>query len=59
VAIVAAPTSGGCARTLLAAPLLVLVARVTAPLPRALDRADYVALLVLGLGGLVASTTVW
>jgi len=47
------------ARTLLAVPLLLLVARVTAPLPRALGRADYVAFLVLGLSGLVANTTVW
>jgi hypothetical protein len=29
------------------------------PLPRALDLADYVAFLVLGLSGLVANTTVW
>jgi drug/metabolite transporter (DMT)-like permease len=47
------------ARTLLAAPLLILAARLTAPLPRALGRADYVAFLVLGLSGLVANTTVW
>jgi drug/metabolite transporter (DMT)-like permease len=47
------------ARTLLAAPLLFLVGRLTAPLPRALGRADYVAFLVLGLSGLVANTTVW
>jgi drug/metabolite transporter (DMT)-like permease len=47
------------ARTLLAAPLLILVGRLTAPLPRALGRADYVAFLVLGLSGLVANTTVW
>src|SRR6185369_15255563 len=45
--------------TLLAAPLLILVGRLTAPLPRALGRADYVAFLVLGLSGLVANTTVW
>ena len=47
------------ARTLLAAPLLILVARLTAPLPRALARDDYAAFLVLGLSGLVANTTVW
>ena len=47
------------ARTLLAAPLLVLVARLTAPLPSALGRSDYAAFLVLGLSGLVANTTVW
>jgi drug/metabolite transporter (DMT)-like permease len=47
------------ARTLLAAPLLFLAARLTAPLPRALGRADHVAFLVLGLSGLVANTTVW
>lgn len=47
------------ARTLLAAPLLIVVARLTAPLTRTLGRADYVAFLVLGLSGLVANTTVW
>src|SRR6185503_13299231 len=47
------------ARALLAAPLLILVGRLTAPLPRALGRADYVAFVVLGLSGLVANTTVW
>jgi drug/metabolite transporter (DMT)-like permease len=47
------------ARTLLAAPLLVAVARLTAPLPRPLGRPDYAAFLVLGLSGLVANTTVW
>jgi drug/metabolite transporter (DMT)-like permease len=46
-------------RTLLAAPLLIVVARLTAPLPRGLDRDDYAAFLVLGLSGLVANTTVW
>ena len=47
------------ARTLLAAPLLVVAARLTAPLPRALRRADYAAFVVLGLSGLVANTAVW
>ena len=47
------------ARALLAAPLLILLGRLTAPLPRALGRADYVAFVVLGLSGLVANTTVW
>jgi drug/metabolite transporter (DMT)-like permease len=47
------------ARTLLAAPLLLLVARLTAPLPRPLGRSDYAAFAVLGLSGLVANTTVW
>jgi len=46
-------------RTLLAAPLLLVVARLTAPLSRPLGRNDYVAFLVLGLSGLVANTTVW
>jgi drug/metabolite transporter (DMT)-like permease len=46
-------------RTLLAAPLLLVVARLTAPLSRPLGRTDYVAFLVLGLSGLVANTTVW
>jgi drug/metabolite transporter (DMT)-like permease len=47
------------ARTVLAAPMLVLLARLTAPLPRALDRPDYRAFVILGLSGLVANTTVW
>jgi drug/metabolite transporter (DMT)-like permease len=47
------------ARALLAAPLLVLVARLTAPLERRLGRADLIAFTVLGLSGLVANTTVW
>ena len=46
-------------RALLAAPLLLLVARLTAPLTRPLGRADYVAFLVLGGTGLVTNTTVW
>jgi drug/metabolite transporter (DMT)-like permease len=47
------------ARALLAAPLLLLVAGLTAPLRRPLGRADYVAFLVLGGTGLVTNTTVW
>lgn len=47
------------ARALLAAPLLVLVARLSAPLRRPLTRADLTAFTVLGLSGLVANTTVW
>jgi drug/metabolite transporter (DMT)-like permease len=47
------------ARTLLAAPLLFLVARLTTPLARPLAGADYVAFVVLGLSGLVANTTIW
>lgn len=47
------------ARALLAAPLLLLVARLTAPLRRPLGRHDYVAFLVLGGTGLVTNTTVW
>jgi drug/metabolite transporter (DMT)-like permease len=46
-------------RALLAAPLLLLVARLTAPLSRPLGRADYVAFTVLGMTGLVTNTTVW
>jgi drug/metabolite transporter (DMT)-like permease len=46
-------------RTLLAAPLLLVVARLASPLSRPLGRADYVAFVVLGLSGLVANTTVW
>lgn len=47
------------ARTVLAVPLLLLAARLTAPLPRSLGPTDYVAFVVLGLSGLVANTTVW
>jgi drug/metabolite transporter (DMT)-like permease len=47
------------ARAALAAPLLLLVARLTAPLRRPLGRQDYVAFLVLGGTGLVTNTTVW
>ena len=46
-------------RALLAAPLLLLVARLTAPLTRPLGPADYRAFLVLGLTGLVTNTTIW
>ena len=46
-------------RALLAAPLLLLAARLTAPLSRPLGRADYAAFLVLGFTGLVSNTTVW
>jgi drug/metabolite transporter (DMT)-like permease len=47
------------ARTVLAVPLLVAVARLTAPLARPLVRADYTVFAVLGLSGLVANTPVW
>jgi drug/metabolite transporter (DMT)-like permease len=46
-------------RALIAAPLLLAVARVQAPLDRPLARRDYVAFAVLGLTGLVLNTTVW
>ena len=46
-------------RAVLAAPLLFLVARVSAPLAVPLRRRDYLAFTVLGLTGLVANTTVW
>ena len=46
-------------RALLAAPLLLLVARLTAPPGRPLGRADYQAFVVLGFTGLVTNTTVW
>jgi drug/metabolite transporter (DMT)-like permease len=44
---------------LIAAPLLLVVARMQAPLDRPLARRDYVAFAVLGLTGLVLNTTVW
>jgi drug/metabolite transporter (DMT)-like permease len=46
-------------RALLAGPLLLLVARLTAPLSRPLARADYIAFAVLGGTGLVTNTTLW
>jgi drug/metabolite transporter (DMT)-like permease len=46
-------------RALVAAPLLLGMARLTAPLQRPLVRRDYVAFAVLGMTGLVANTTVW
>jgi drug/metabolite transporter (DMT)-like permease len=46
-------------RALIAAPVLLAVARVQAPLDRPLARRDYVAFAVLGLTGLVLNTTVW
>jgi drug/metabolite transporter (DMT)-like permease len=47
------------ARALVVAPLLLALARWTAPLQRPLARRDYVAFCVLGLSGLVANTTIW
>ncbi len=49
-------TSG---RALLAAPILVAVARRWAPRARPLARRDLVACAVLGLTGLVGNTTIW
>jgi drug/metabolite transporter (DMT)-like permease len=46
-------------RTLIAAPFLFFLARMTAPLDRPLVRRDYVAFCVLGLTGLVLNTTSW
>jgi drug/metabolite transporter (DMT)-like permease len=46
-------------RAMLAGPLLLLVARLTAPLSRPLARADYIAFAVLGGTGLVTNTTLW
>jgi drug/metabolite transporter (DMT)-like permease len=46
-------------RALIAAPLLFVVARLSAPLRTALRRRDYEAFTVLGLTGLVANTTIW
>ena len=46
-------------RALLAGPLLLAVARLTAPLSRPLARADYLAFAVLGGTGLVTNTTLW
>jgi drug/metabolite transporter (DMT)-like permease len=46
-------------RTLIAAPFLLMLARLSAPLDRRLLRRDYVAFAVLGLTGLVLNTTTW
>lgn len=46
-------------RTLVAAPLLLGLSRLSAPLDRPLVRRDYVAFSVLGLTGLVLNTTTW
>lgn len=46
-------------RAAIAAPVLALVARLTAPLGHGLARRDYLAFLVLGLTGLVGNTTLW
>jgi drug/metabolite transporter (DMT)-like permease len=47
------------ARALVAAPLLLATARLTAPLRRPLVRRDRIAFVVLGMTGLVANTTIW
>jgi drug/metabolite transporter (DMT)-like permease len=46
-------------RALLAGPLLLVLARLTAPLTRPLSRTDYMAFAVLGGTGLVTNTTLW
>jgi drug/metabolite transporter (DMT)-like permease len=46
-------------RALIAAALLLVVARLQSPLDRSLARRDYVAFAVLGVTGLVLNTTVW
>ena len=46
-------------RALIAAVLLLAIARLTAPLDRALTRRDYRAFVVLGCSGLVVNTTLW
>lgn len=46
-------------RALLAGPLLLVLARLIAPLTRPLARADYVAFAILGGTGLVTNTTLW
>lgn len=46
-------------RALLAGPLLLVVARLAAPLSRPLARADYIAFAILGGTGLVTNTTLW
>jgi drug/metabolite transporter (DMT)-like permease len=46
-------------RALIAAPILLAIARVTAPLTHPLASGDYRAFVVLGLTGLVGNTTLW
>jgi drug/metabolite transporter (DMT)-like permease len=53
------PLTVGAARALIAVSLLVLVARVGAPLRWPLRATDYTAFVVLGITGLVLNTTVW
>jgi drug/metabolite transporter (DMT)-like permease len=53
------PLSLTAARALVATPLLLAVAHLTAPLTHPLARRDYVTFVVLGLTGLVGNTTIW
>lgn len=53
------PLTLAAARALVAAPLLLLVACLTGPLPRPLARRDHVAFAMLGLSGLAGTTTIW
>ena len=46
-------------RALIAAPILLVIARVTAPRSHPLALRDYRAFVVLGLTGLVGNTTLW
>ena len=46
-------------RALLAGPLLLVLARLLAPLTRPLTRTDYAAFAILGGSGLVTNTTLW
>ena len=46
-------------RALIAAPLLFVLARLTAPRNRPFSRRDWTAFVVLGLTGLVLNTTTW
>src|SRR5207249_10710079 len=53
------PVTLTAARALIAAPILVAIAWLTAPLAHPLTRRDYRAFIVLGLTGLVGNTTLW
>ncbi len=46
-------------RAVIAAPILLAVARLTAPLTQPFARRDYLAFVVLGLTGLTGNTTMW
>ncbi len=53
------PVTLTAARAVIAAPLLLLLARLSAPLARPIDRRDVAAFVVLGLSGPAGNATIW